>query len=496
MTSHIIQTDSLHLVLGMGATGLSVARHLCRQGLRVAVMDSRPAPPNADAFAELPLVYCHRGSLPGDRLAAARVIYPSPGLALSTPSIQQAINQGVQVASDIELFFAHFASIPSTHPPTANPSTANPHTANPPTAKPLIKSTPQPETKILAVTGSNGKSSLCAWLGEMAQAAGWSVAVGGNFGLCALDILAEHQQHPLDMIVLELSSFQLELLTKVPADVVTVLNVTPDHLDRYPSFEAYLLAKHRIFRQAKAVVANAQDPRTQPLLGAAVPVHYYQLGEPDLHQWGIRKDQQGREYFAKGLSLKWPLDQLRFQGQHHTHNALAAIALASHVGLPEAAIAQALSSFNGLEHRCEWVADIAGVRYINDSKGTNTGATRAALDSLGPLCTGRLWWIAGGQLKETDFTELRQSVERWVFSAVFYGEDQQIFAENFANRAEACYGTLEEALAAVATQVQPEDWVLFSPSAASFDQFDHFIHRGQVFKTLVLAMKTRTLAKS
>lgn len=475
MTSHIIQTDSLHLVLGMGATGLSVARHLCRQGLTVAVMDSRQAPPNAEAFAELPLVYCHKGSLPSDYLAAARVIYPSPGLPLSTPSIQQAINQGVQISSDIELFFAHCETQQCSR---GDDSPVRDH---------------QPKTKIIAVTGSNGKSSLCAWLGEMAQKAGWSVAVGGNFGVCALDILAEHLTRPLDLIVLELSSFQLELLTKVPADVVTVLNVTPDHLDRYQSFEAYLMAKHRIFRQAKAVVANAQDPRTQPLLGVAVPVHYYQLGEPDLLQWGIRYDQQGRGYFAKGLTLKWPLDQLRFQGQHHYHNALAAIALANQIGIPEAAITQALGAFSGLEHRCEWVADIAGVRYINDSKGTNTGATCAALDSLGPLCAGRLWWIAGGQLKEKDFTELGHSVERWVFSAAFYGEDQHLFAQNFTNTTQACYGTLEEALAALETQVQPKDWVLFSPSAASFDQFDHFIHRGQVFKAAVLAMKTRAL---
>jgi UDP-N-acetylmuramoylalanine--D-glutamate ligase len=455
----LIQTDSLHLIIGMGSTGLSIATYLCAKGVRVAVMDTRDNPPNQAAFAALTLEHCHLGGLSEALLGQASVIYPSPGVAVNTPVIQQALNQGARLSSDIELFLQDF------------------------------------DRAVVAITGSNGKSTVTTLVGEMAKAAGWRVGVGGNIGTPALACLQVHQQTPLDLMVLELSSFQLELLERVPATVVTLLNVTPDHLDRYPSFEAYFLAKHRIFRGAKAVVMNAEDPKTQPLVPSSVPVQAYRLGEPDLNEWGLR--QQGEAwYFAKGLETKWPVASMKVQGRHQWHNALAAIALAEQVGIAETAIEQALLNFSGLEHRCEWVADVKGVRYFNDSKGTNSGATLAAIEGLGPLCPGRLLWIAGGLAKETDFEVLRASVERWVSQAWFLGTSKTLLFESFPKTHSVLVEQLQQAVHAASEQAQAGDWVLFSPAAASFDQFDHFEHRGQVFKDLVQALASAAQSAS
>ncbi len=442
------ETSGLHLVLGMGLTGLSIARYLCSTGKKVAVADTRAVPPQLSAFEALPLVGIHLGAFSDTLLLSASILYVSPGIPLQTPSIQSAIEAGITLSSDIELFYQAYNG----------PS--------------------------VAITGSNGKSTVTTLVGEMAKAAGWTVGVGGNIGTPALDLLSEGQGDALDLVVLELSSFQLELLNSVPATVSTVLNVTPDHMDRYPSFEAYKSAKHRIFSDSKALAYNLADPNTYAASLDDFRVFPYRLGSPQSDEWGTTT-QNGESFLTKKGRQILPMQSLRLQGRHNWQNALAAMALAEAVSIPEEACIEALKQFSGLEHRCEWVAERNGVHFINDSKGTNVDATLAALEGIGRQYAGKLFWIAGGQGKGADFSLLQDSVQQFVNQAWFIGEAKQQLQDSFSGVAMHSVEDLEAAVKGAYAVAEPGDRILLSPACASFDQFENYAARGRAFKTIV-----------
>jgi UDP-N-acetylmuramoylalanine--D-glutamate ligase len=449
----LISSDRLTVVIGLGKTGLSCARHLQRLGRRFAVVDTRAQPPGLDqlrAFA--PDVELHCGELDGDFLARADELVLSPGVAQSHPAIQQAVAAGVRLTGDIDLFCRAISA------------------------------------PVIAITGSNAKSTVTTLVGEMAAAAGIDVGVGGNLGTPVLDMLAGGEQA---LYVLELSSFQLETTSDLRAEVATVLNISPDHLDRYASVQEYYQAKHRIFRGARKVVENKDDPLTHPLLPKGVDTWLYHLGAPDLKRFGLLQDETGQDWLALGRERLLAVSELRIRGTHNVSNALAALAIGQAAGLPMAAMLQALRGFGGLEHRCEWVADVAGVAYVNDSKGTNVGATVAALNGLGPtLAAGAgIVLIAGGDGKGAEFGELDEPLNRYARALVLIGRDAARIDAAISTVARAYATSMADAVQQAAALAKAGDIVLLSPACASFDMFSGYPERGRVFVDAVRALE-------
>lgn len=440
----LITSDSLKIVIGLGKTGLSCARYLAAQGKRFALVDTR-ADLAVDAVREeFPGVEIRLGPLSGEFLVQADCLYLSPGVPQSEPAIVQAVAQGVTLSGDIDLFCQ------------------------------AVKA------PIIAITGSNAKSTVTTWVGEMAEACGVNVGVGGNLGTPVLDMLHEGEK---DLYVLELSSFQLETTHDLRAKVATVLNISPDHQDRYSDMAAYHRAKHRIFRGCKAAVENRDDPLTHPLLPAGVPLWGYRLGKSDRHLFGLIEE-QGQEWLALGNEKLMPINEIKLPGRHNVANALAALALGHLAGLSMPGMLASVRSFGGLEHRCQWVADKKGVRYFNDSKGTNVGATVAALEGLGKDLTPdhKIILIAGGDGKGAAFTELAEPLARYARSVVLIGKDAaRIEAALPATTPRATLPTLELAVEKAADDAKEGDIVLLSPACASLDMFKNYNERGACF---------------
>jgi UDP-N-acetylmuramoylalanine--D-glutamate ligase len=303
--------------------------------------------------------------------------------------------------------------------------------------------------------------------------------VGGNLGQPALSLL----DTPVDLAILELSSFQLELVGQLHADVATVLNVSEDHQDRYPSFAAYQQTKQRIYFGCRHAVYNRDDALTAPLLPTGVTRTSFGLGEPDLKQFGVI-EHQGEAWLACGKEPLLSALEVALPGRHNRSNALAVLALASAVGLDREAIIASLKEFKGLPHRCEPVGSLDGVQYVNDSKGTNVGATLAAVEGLGRDHPGRVILLMGGQGKGADFSSLTSPVSELCKSVWVFGEDQSIIAAVLTGDVHRV-ATMEQALTGVRAQATPGDTVLLSPACASFDQFNDFQHRGDVFRSWV-----------
>lgn len=448
----LISSDRLTVVIGLGKTGLSCARHLQRLGRRFAVVDTRPAPPGLEELRALaPDVEVHCGELDGAYLAQADELVLSPGVAQSHPAIRQAVAAGVHLTGDIDLFCRAISA------------------------------------PVIAITGSNAKSTVTTLVGEMAAAAGIDVGVGGNLGTPVLDMLAGGEQA---LYVLELSSFQLETTSDLRAEVATVLNISPDHLDRYDSVQDYYRAKHRIFRGARKVVENRDDPLTHPLLPKGVETWLYHLGAPDLKRFGLLQDEAGQDWLALGRERLLPVKELKIRGTHNVSNALAALAIGQAAGLPMPAMLQALRSFGGLEHRCEWVADVAGVAYVNDSKGTNVGATVAALNGLGPtLAEGAgIVLIAGGDGKGAEFAELDAPLNRYARALVLIGRDAPRIDAAISTVPRVYAQSMEDAVQQAAALAKAGDIVLLSPACASFDMFSGYPERGRRFVAAVGAL--------
>lgn len=449
----IISSDKTIAVVGLGLTGLSYARYLEQSQQSFVIMDTRKQPPMLnrleEEFSESRYMRAvHLGGLHLPSLLNASEILLSPGYPMADEDLQKAANEGVKIHGDISLF------------------------------------TQQCEGKVVAITGSNAKSTVTAWLAHMAKTAGVSYAVGGNIGTPVLELL---EQDSRDFYIIELSSFQLEATPKLNADVACVLNVSADHLDRYANMGAYHAAKQKVYRGASAIVANRQDPLTQPLLASGVGMLSFGLDEPDLNQFGLRyKD--GCEYLCQGLEALLPVDALSLPGRHNVANALATLALGHAMGLPMPAMLAALQDFAGLAHRCEKLVSHKDVAYINDSKGTNVGATVAALEGLGKKSP--LVLIAGGVGKGADFSELLPAVKQNCRAVVCIGEDGPRLASLLSNAglevSEA--NNMEAAVEQAAKYASTGDTVLLSPACASFDMFANFEARGDAFKKAVEAL--------
>jgi len=446
----LIASDQFRIVVGLGKSGMSVVRHLARRGQPFAVVDTRANPPElATLQAQYPEIEVRCGELDVDFLCRASELLVSPGLAVSTPALQAAAARGVKLSGDIELF-AREARAP-----------------------------------IVAITGSNAKSTVTTLVGEMAQAAGRKVAVGGNLGTPALDLLNDD----VELYVLELSSFQLETTEQLNAEVATCLNVSEDHMDRYAGLPAYHQAKHRIFRGARQVVVNRDDRLSRPLVGEEVPVWSFGLGKPDFKGFGLIEE-DGEKHLAFQFEVLMPARELKMRGAHNQSNALAALALGHAVGLPFAAMLQTLRTFAGLPHRCQWVGERAGVSYYDDSKATNVGAALAAIGGLGADIDGKLVLIAGGDGKGADFSALREPIARYCREVILLGRDAGRLASVLQDAvALKQVQGLEEAVQRAAECALPGDAVLLSPACASLDMFRNFEERGRLFAAAVEALK-------
>lgn len=445
----LIASDHFRIVVGLGKSGMSLVRFLAQQGVSFAVADTRENPPElATLRRDYPQVEVRCGELDVDFLCRADELYVSPGLALATPALQAAAARGVKLSGDIYLF-ARNAKAP-----------------------------------IVAISGSNAKSTVTTLVGEMAAAAGKRVAVGGNLGTPALDLLNDD----VELYVMELSSFQLETTNQLGAEVATVLNVSEDHMDRYSGLPAYHLAKHRIFRGAKQVVVNRQDALTRPLMSEGLPCWTFGLSAPDFKAFGLREE-NGEKYLAFEFQNLMPVRELKVRGAHNQANALAALALGHAVGLPFDAMLSSLRSFTGLEHRCQWVRELDGVSYYNDSKATNVGAALAAIDGLGADMDGKLVLIAGGDGKGADFSGLRDSVAKHCRAVVLIGRDAELIAAAVGDGVPLVRAdSLDDAIVQSRELAQPGDAVLLSPACASFDMFKNYEERGQLFARAVEAL--------
>ncbi|MBX8522775.1 UDP-N-acetylmuramoyl-L-alanine--D-glutamate ligase [Pseudomonas cichorii] len=442
----LIVSDRFRIVVGLGKSGMSLVRFLANRGVAFAVADTRENPPElATLRRDYPQVEVRCGELDVEFLCRADELYVSPGLALATPALQEAHARGVKMSGDLDLF-ARYAKAP-----------------------------------IIAITGSNAKSTVTTLVGEMAQAAGKRVAVGGNLGMPALDLLSDD----VELYVMELSSFQLETTHELNAEVATVLNVSEDHMDRYSGLPAYHLAKHRIFRGARQVVVNRQDALSRPLIGEGLPCWTFGLTKPDFNGFGLREE-NGEKYLAFQFDNLMPVRELKVRGAHNQANALAALALGHAVGLPFDAMLSSLRTFTGLEHRCQWVRELAGVHYYNDSKATNVGAALAAIEGLGADIAGKLVLIAGGDGKGADFSGLRAAVAAHCRAVVLLGRDAELIAQALGDAAPLVrVSTLEESVQRSAELAQEGDAVLLSPACASLDMFKNYEERGRLFAQAV-----------
>lgn len=438
----LIASDHFRIVVGLGKSGMSLVRFLARHGVPFAVADTRENPPElATLRLQFPQVEVRCGELDVEFLCRAQELYVSPGLALATPALQEAAKRGVKLSGDIELFARH-AKAP-----------------------------------IVAITGSNAKSTVTTLVGDMARAAGKRVAVGGNLGTPALDLLADD----IELYVMELSSFQLETTERLNAEVATVLNVSEDHMDRYADMQAYHLAKHRIFRGTRQVVVNRGDALSRPLVADQLPCWSFGLNKPDFKAFGLIEE-DGEKYLAYQFEKLMPVRELKVRGAHNQANALAALALGHAVGLPFEPMLAALREFTGLAHRCQWVRELRGVAYYDDSKATNVGAALAAIEGLGADIDGKLVLIAGGDGKGADFSGLTAPVARYCRAVVLLGRDAELIAAALGDAVPLVrVKTLDEAVQRCAELAREGDAVLLSPACASLDMFKNFEERGRLF---------------
>jgi len=434
------------LIIGLGATGLSVARHLAAQRLPFEVADTRVAPPGLARLREIaPKAAVYLGVLNPELICQMSRVVLSPGVSLRDPALRQALASGLEVIGDIELF-AREANAP-----------------------------------VAAITGSNGKSTVTTLLTAMARDAGRLVRAGGNLGTPALDLV---ETPGPDLYVLELSSFQLETAYSLRPAVAAVLNVSPDHMDRYTGLHDYAAAKARIYDRAQVCVVNRDDAAVMAMArdrGHHGGIVSFGLDAPAAENYGLRVA-DGRAWLCRGATRLLAEDELRINGRHNTSNALAALALGHALGFAHDAMCHTLKLFTGLPHRMQWVAESHGVTWYNDSKGTNVGATVAALGGLpGPVVL-----IAGGDGKGANFAPLYPAVKTRVRALILLGRDAGRFAATLAGAAPVkMVGDMGAAVAQAATLAQPGDQVLLSPACASLDMYSSYTERGEQFMSAV-----------
>ncbi len=442
--------DKKVLVLGLGETGLSSLRWLAAQGARLSVADTRENPPGLDALkTELPQVSIHTGAFKAANFADVDLIVASPGVPLAEPEIQAAIQRGVSVVGDVELFAQY------------RPASA----------------------KVIAITGANGKTTVTTLVGEICKAAGLKTIVAGNIGLPVLEAL---MMETPDVYVLELSSFQLETTSNLQIDAATMLNLSEDHMDRYASFQDYAIAKARIFYNAKLQVLNRDDAWSMMMARSKLAQVTFGLGDDGENSYGLRQV-DGDTWLCEGDKELINLQDLKVVGLHNAANALAAVALCRGIGVDYAHIIQTLYNFKGLPHRVEWVANIDDVDYYDDSKGTNVGATCAALTGLAQ----KVVLIAGGDGKGQDFTPLAAAVADNASAVVLIGRDAKLIEAVLIPTNIPLYQAIDlpEAVNIAKKLAKADEAVLLSPACASFDMFKNYVHRAEVFVAAVNRLK-------
>ncbi|WP_374680732.1 UDP-N-acetylmuramoyl-L-alanine--D-glutamate ligase [Accumulibacter sp.] len=445
----------LTLVIGLGESGLAMARWLARQGARVRVADSRSAPPQADALrARVPEAVLFSGPFSAEAFAGAELIAISPGVPVHQALVKDAVARGVPLVSEIELFAWAVHRL-------------------------------APQAALIAITGSNGKTTTTALVGALCRAAGRRTQVAGNISPAALDaLLSAIDSGDLPAVwVLELSSFQLETTHTLAADAATLLNVSEDHLDRYDGLDDYAAAKVRVFQGAGVMVVNRDDPRS---LAAA-------RSDRRCVSFGLGPTTKAGDYgvvdgwLARGDEKLIAVEALQLVGSHNVANALAALALCEAIGIEPQAVLPALAAFTGLPHRVQWVAEIKGVRYFDDSKGTNVGATLAAIEGLG--C--KIAIVLGGDGKGQDFSPLRPALDRHARAIALIGRDAPLLAALLAGCQAPMRSCLDmpEAVRWCAAQAQSGDAVLLSPACASMDMYRNYAHRAEAFVDAVRSLE-------
>ena len=440
-------------ILGMGATGLSVARYLSVIGVPFSLFDSRTEPPTlAEVQGNYPGTKIVTGPFRDEILVGIDLVVVSPGISQSEPLLVTARKRGIKIIGDLELFLT------------------------------------AAEAPVVAITGSNGKSTVTTLVGEMAKANGLDTGMGGNLGVPMLDLLAPDRQ----LYVVELSSFQLELINDLKGATVCLLNISPDHMDRYEDLDAYVAAKQRIFRGAASIVANREDHLIKAPSNDQGGITTFGLDTPVHGHYGIVVGKEG-DYLCRGDERLISVDSIAIKGRHNLANALAALALGSEIGLDLNVLLATLQHFKGLPHRCQVVATIDEVLFIDDSKGTNVGATVAAIEGFGSNSSANLLLIAGGQGKGQDFNDLKSAASRYVKYGIFYGQDAGKLEDALQStisiqRVESVESAVDQAKqSAVAGDI-----VLFSPACASFDLFTGFEERGRHFQRAVLSSEAAT----
>ncbi len=448
MMSATIASSERRLIFGLGVTGQSVARWWRQQGVAFAAVDTRAESaddpsvvadidPNNSAFGDVDAAF----------VDDCTEMIVSPGVALDHPLVERARGQGCRVRGDIDLF---------------------------------IEAAQAP---VVGITGSNGKSTVTSILGTMIAACGVKVSVGGNLGRPALDLLADEPE----LYLLELSSFQLERSETLGLALATVLNISADHLDRYASLTDYHRAKHAIYKQVGHVVANRDDPLTIPLVPEETPVTWWRSGEPDLNEFGL-VERDGATWLCRGPEGLVCSEELQLAGRHNHLNVLAALALGSALKMPLEGLIEGAKHYRGLPHRCQLISQVNGVRFIDDSKGTNIGATAAALEGLAGA--GQIWLIIGGQGEGQDFSLLKPVLARINVRLLVMGEaTEQIRADLGQDTPIDVISSLEDAVNLSAASAQPGDIVLLSPACASFDMFASYVERGERFQAAVAALE-------
>jgi len=440
-------SQPFHIVIGLGATGLSCVRYLTERQIPFAVADTRQEPPQLAEFKkDYPHIPLSLGSLDEKFLNQAEVLVLSPGIALKDPAIAKQVARGISVIGDIELFAREV------------------------------------KAPVIAITGTNAKSTVTTLVGKMAEAANLKVKVGGNLGLPALDLLKGETP---DLYVVELSSFQLETTYSLAARVATVLNITPDHMDRYETLNDYKAAKLRIYQGCDVAVCNRDDQATDCGDHFKSSKLQFTLQQPGKNEFGILSV-NNENYLAFEKQALLPVRELPLPGRHSQANALAALALGYGFGIPMDAMKKALVEFKGLAHRCQLVRERNGVRWYNDSKGTNVGATLAAIEGMGPEIPGKLILIAGGVGKNADFSPLIPIISQYVGTVVLIGEAAPLLEKILKDHVAIIQATtMVEAIQAADRVAKVGDSVLLSPACASLDMFKNFEHRGNVFTEVV-----------
>lgn len=429
------------LIIGLGKTGLASARYLSQQGTSFAVIDDRTEPPMLQKFLqEFSKDDLYLGSFDEQLLCDVSEVIISPGVSLQEPAIQTAMNNGTTFISDVEVFCREV------------------------------------KAPIIAVTGSNGKSTVVTLLAKVIQQAGMTVGLGGNIGTPVLELIREPEP---DFYVLELSSFQLETVHSLNARASVVLNISEDHMDRYPGLEEYALAKSRVYIGDGVMVLNRDDPLVMNNRQSDRNTISFGSDIPDVEQYGIMI-QDDKQLLLKGKRQLLHVDEMKIKGQHNYLNALVVLALAEAIEIPEASVIESLKQFRGLPHRCEWVANIQGVDWYNDSKGTNVGATVAAINGLAGKDNTIL--IAGGVGKGADFSPLAEVLHEKVKTVIVFGADADQIHRALKGHVEIIYASNLSTAVIVADKLsRADDLVLFSPACASFDMFENYEQRGDAF---------------